>query len=91
VGTAGGGMVLVEMNGLAQVTRVTIDPTLFPSGDREMLETLLCAAINQASAKAKEQHLEVMRELTGGMELPGLEKLMAQFSGEEPPEADRQQ
>ena len=89
-GSAGGDMVLVEMNGLAQVTRVNIDPALFSSGDREMLETLLCAAINQASGKAKEQHLEVMRELTGGIELPGLEKLMSQFVGEDSPEADRQ-
>ncbi len=88
VGSAGGDMVLVEMNGLAQVTRVTIDSALFPSGDREMLETLLCAAINLASAKAKEQHLEVMRDLTGGIELPGLEKLMSQFAGNPSPEND---
>ena len=90
IGTAGGDMVLVEMNGLAQVTRVTIDPVLFQSGDREMLETLLCAATNQASAKAKEQHLAVMRELTGGMELPGLDQLLSQFSGDDPADADRQ-
>lgn len=88
VGTAGGDMVQVEMNGLAQVTRISIDPALFESGDREMVETLLCAAINQASGKAKEQHLEVMRELTGGLEIPGLERMMSQFTGELNPDSE---
>lgn len=87
VGSAGGDMVRVEMNGLAQVTRVTLDPTLISGGDRELAETLICAATNQASAKAKELHLEVMRELTGGISLPGLDQLMSGMgSGDAPNE-----
>jgi DNA-binding YbaB/EbfC family protein len=82
VGSAGGDMVRVEMNGLSQVTRVMIDPTLFPNGDREMLENLLPAAINQATTKAKELHVAAMRDLTGGLDLPGLDKLMSQFNDE---------
>lgn len=86
VGAAGGDLVRVEKNGLAQVTGVRIDPALFENGDREMLENLLPAAINQASVKAKELHVAAMRELTGGIELPGLDKLMSQFNDPDAPE-----
>ncbi len=89
VGSAGGDMVRVEMNGLSQVTRVEIDPALFERGEREMLENLLPAAINQAAAKAKELHMVAMRELTGGMDLPGLDKLMSQFNMDDLPESDK--
>lgn len=87
VGSAGGELVQVEMNGLAQVVRVSIDPLLFARGDREMLENLLPAAINQASAKAKQLHLEAMQELTGGLDLPGMDKMLARFSAGHDPAA----
>jgi DNA-binding YbaB/EbfC family protein len=89
VGSAGGDMVRVEMNGLAQVTRVTLDPTLVTGGDRELIETLICAATNQASGKAKELHMEVMRELTGGLSLPGLDQLMSGMGSGDAPDAGR--
>jgi DNA-binding YbaB/EbfC family protein len=89
VGAAGGDMVRVEMNGLSQVTRVTIDPALVSGGDREMLETLIAAAVNQASAKAKEQHMALMRELTGGIDLPGMDQLMSRFNEDDSGEPDR--
>lgn len=86
MGTAGGDMVGVEMNGLGVVTRVTIDPALISSGDREMLETLLTTAINQAAAKAKAQHLDLVRELAGGIDLPGLNQWMSGLAPTEAPE-----
>ncbi len=89
VGSSGGDMVRVEMNGLSQVTRVVIDPALFDGGDREMLENLLPAAINQAAAKAKELHMVAMHELTGGLELPGFDKLMSQINDGDDPESDK--
>jgi DNA-binding YbaB/EbfC family protein len=89
VGAAGGDMVRVEMNGLSQVTQVTIDPALVSGGDREMLETLIAAAVNQASAKAKEQHVAMMRELTGGIDLPGFDQLMSRFNEDDSREPDR--
>jgi DNA-binding YbaB/EbfC family protein len=87
-GSAGGGLVTVTMNGLGQVTSVALDPSLTERGDREMIENLLPAAVNQASARAKELHLSAMRELTGGIELPGIDKIMAAFRQDESDETD---
>jgi len=47
-GDAGGGMVVVEMNGLQQVLRVTIDPDLVKEGDVAMIEDMAAAAFNRA-------------------------------------------
>lgn len=77
-GAAGGGMVEVEANGLGEVLRVRIEPTLT---DREMIEDLLPAAVNQASAKAKQLHVEMMQSLAGGIDLPGLSDMISQLGG----------
>jgi len=81
VGSAGGGMVEVEVNGLGDMLRLTIDPLLVEKQDREMIEQLVPAAVNQAQAKAKELHAEAMKSLTAGMNLPGLDDALAQMSG----------
>ena len=57
-GSAGGGMVNVEVNGLGEVLRCRIDPSLITAGDRELIEDLLPPAINQALAKSKDLHAE---------------------------------
>ncbi len=85
-GTAGGGMVRVEVDGLGQVLACRIDPSLVASGDRELLEDLLPGAINQAQAKAKGLHAEAMKSLTEGFDVPGLGSMLAQLSGDEPEE-----
>ncbi|NIL98709.1 MAG: YbaB/EbfC family nucleoid-associated protein [Planctomycetales bacterium] len=72
-GAAGGGLVEVEVNGLGEILRVTIDSSLIEKQDRELIEDLIPAAANQAQAKAKEKHAEAMKEMTGGLNLPGLE------------------
>jgi hypothetical protein len=79
-GTAGGGMVEIEVNGLGEVLRAKVDPTLFASGDREMLEELLPAAINQAQSKAKQLHRDAMQSMTQGLSLPGLNEALAQLT-----------
>jgi nucleoid-associated protein EbfC len=79
VGTAGAGMVQVEVNGLGEVLRVTIEPALVERGDREMIEDLLPAAVNQAIAKAKELHLELTKSATEGLSIPGLDEALAKF------------
>ena len=81
-GSAGGGMVEVEANGLGEVLKIRIEPSLT---DREMIEDLLPAAINQAAGKAKELHMEMMQALTGGMDLPGLDDMISQLGGGNPP------
>lgn len=81
VGSAGAGMVEIEVNGLSEVLRCTIEPSLVERGDRELIEELVVAAANQATAKARQLHAEVMKEATGGLELPGLDEAFAQFTG----------
>ena len=71
-GQAGGGMVTVEVNGQMKVVSCRIDPALMQSGDREMLEELVCAATNQALDKIRETQVNEMQQLTGGLNIPGL-------------------
>ena len=82
-GSAGGGMVEVEINGLMEVLRCSIDDSLIGGGDRELLEDLVTAAMNQTILKGKQLHAEVLGELTGGLQLPGLQDAMAKFMGME--------
>jgi DNA-binding YbaB/EbfC family protein len=82
-GAAGGGMVEVEVNGLGQVLRLSIDPSLVEMKDRELLEDLIPAATNQALAKAKELHADVIKDMTGGMNFPGLDEVLAKVTGQE--------
>ena len=88
-GAAGGGLVEVEVNGLGEVIACRIDPDLIAKGDGEMIEDLLPAAFNQAHAKSKQLHAEAMKSLTEGMELPGLEDVMAQINGDDSDSASR--
>ena len=80
-GTAGGGMVTIEVNGLQEVLGCRIDPQLVAQGDRELLEDLVIAATNQALGKARQLHADAMRSMAGGIELPGLEETLAKFTG----------
>jgi len=86
-GSAGGGMVEIEVNGLVEVLRCRIDPKLLAQGDQELIEDLVLTAVNQAIVKAKELHAETVRALTGGIQVPGLEQAMAKFLGTSPPDS----
>ena len=66
-GDAGGGMVKVQANGHGQVIRIQIDPVAFEAGDRELLEDLINAAVNQALERAKEAAEAEIRKVTGGL------------------------
>ena len=68
-GEAGGGMVSVVMTGKHDLKRVTIDPTLMEE-DKEMIEDLLAAAVNDAVRKVESSSQEKMSGVTGGMDLP---------------------
>lgn len=85
-GSAGGGMVEIEVNGLMEALGCRIDEQLVTQGDRELLEDLVMAAMNQAVAKGKQLHAEAMKELTGGLELPGLQQALAKVTN---PQAER--
>ena len=68
-GESGGGMVKVTMNGRHEAKRVQIDTSL-PLDDREMLEDLVAAAINDASQRVESVTQEKMAGVMGGMNLP---------------------
>jgi DNA-binding YbaB/EbfC family protein len=76
--SAGGGMVIVKMNGQKQVTQVRIDPDVFKSKDQEMLQDLILAAVNEACRRVDEELANQLKSLTGGMpgvaglKIPGL-------------------
>jgi DNA-binding YbaB/EbfC family protein len=70
--SSGGGMVVVKINGQQEVLSVKIDPEVFKDGDKEMLEDLIVAALNEARRKALDIAKEQMSAITGGLSLPGL-------------------
>jgi len=80
-GSAGGGMVEIEVNGLMEVLRCHIDPQLIAGGDRELIEDLVATAVNQAVAKGKQLHSEAVKELTGQLNVPGLDDALGKFLG----------
>lgn len=81
-GSSGGGLVEVDVNGLAEALAVRIDQTLFEKQDREMIEDLLPAAFNAAQQKAKQMHTEAMQTITGGINLPGLQEAFSQLNSD---------
>jgi DNA-binding YbaB/EbfC family protein len=67
IGESGGGMVKIVMTGRHDVRHVDIDPSLM-SEDKEMLEDLLAAAVNDAVRKVERTSQEKLSGLTGGIE-----------------------
>ena len=70
VGSAGGDMVQVELNGQMEVVRVHISKEAVDPSDIGMLEDLILAALSDALAKMKERIREEVSALTGGINLP---------------------
>jgi DNA-binding YbaB/EbfC family protein len=81
IGSAGGGMGEIEVNGLGEVLACRIDPALFAQQDRELLEDFIVGACNQAAVKAKQLHAEAVQQITGDMHLPGLDEALAKIQG----------
>ena len=70
--SAGGGMVTAVVNGKLELVKIRIEPQVFASNDREMLEDLVVAAVNEAIRKAQQLMAEAMTKVTGGLKIPGL-------------------
>jgi len=66
--SSGGGTVTVKMDGRKQVLSVKIDPEALKSGDIEMLEDLLAAAVNAAGKKVDDSMQSAMGGMLGGMQ-----------------------
>lgn len=79
-GSAGGGMVTVEVNGLGELVRVTIDPLLVERGEREMIESLIPPAVQQAQEKARSLHQEAVKSLGFDLDVPMLRDLFEQLN-----------
>jgi len=69
-GLAGGGLVVARMTAKMEVKAIKIDPSLIKPEDREMIEDLIVAALNDARRKAEAAVQEKMKALTGGLPLP---------------------
>jgi hypothetical protein len=65
--TSGGGSVSVKMNGQKQVLSVKIDPEVVKSGDLEMLQDLVAAAVNAAGQKVDQAMQSTVGGLLGGL------------------------
>ena len=67
---SGGGMVSCVVNGKQEVLSVKIAEEIWEERDKELLEDLIVAAINEGLSKSKEMLQEEMSKITGGMQLP---------------------
>jgi DNA-binding YbaB/EbfC family protein len=69
-GTAGGGVVTVKVTGKGSLKSINIDPSLMNPDEKEILEDLIVAAMNDARTKAERVTQERMESLTKGLPLP---------------------
>src|SRR5260370_40058617 len=70
--TSGGGAVTVIRNGQKQVLETRIDPEAVKSGDVEMLQELITAAVNEAGRKVDQAMQSSVGGMLGGLGLPGM-------------------
>ncbi len=69
-GTSGGGLVKVTATAKGAFKRILIDDSLIKADEKEILEDLIVAAINDAKQKGENAAQEAMKSLTGGLPLP---------------------
>ncbi len=69
-GSSGGGLVKVTSTAKGSFKRISIDESLIQKNEKEILEDLIIAAINDAKQKGEEAAQEEMKSLTGGLSLP---------------------
>jgi len=85
-GESGAGAVKVVCNGKMEVQKIELDPsmiaTLAGSGadaDKALIEDLIAGAVNNALLKTRQVVKEEIKELTGGMNIPGLDNMLGGF------------
>ncbi|MFT5051822.1 MAG: DNA-binding YbaB/EbfC family protein [Chlamydiales bacterium] len=71
-GIAGAGEARVQVTGDGRVTSVSISDDAFRSGDREMVEELVLAALRDGIQRATQMRETRLSKVTGGLNLPGL-------------------
>ena len=70
--SVGGGAVEVVMSGKKELKAITIKPEVVDPEDVEMLQDMVCAAVNEALRGIQELSNQRMSSVTGGMNIPGL-------------------
>lgn len=70
--SSGGGMVQVTVNGHLAFSSIKVDPAVVNPQEKEMLEDLILAAVNEGLRRAREMVSEEMSKVTGGFKIPGL-------------------
>jgi len=70
--SSGGGSVTVKMDGQKHVLSLVIEPDVVKSGDIEMLQDLVVAAVNAAAQKVEDAMKSSLGGMLGGMGLPGM-------------------
>ena len=70
--SAGGGMVVIKIDGKKEIKSIAIKPEIVDPDDIETLEDVLVAAVNEAVRKVEETNSEAMNKVTGGLNIPGM-------------------
>jgi hypothetical protein len=74
-GASGGGLVKIRASAKGRIIAVDIDESLLQPSEKAMVEDLIAAAINDARGKADEAAQGVMKDVTGGLQLPPVFKM----------------
>lgn len=72
IGTSGGGMVKITLNGKFEMKKIELDKSLVNADESDILEDLIMAAFNDAKAKVDAKMQDGMGGITGGMNLGGM-------------------
>lgn len=70
--SSGGGMIEIVINGQQEIKEIKIEPGVIDANEKEMLEDLILAAVNEAIRQSKELVTQEISKLTGGISMPGL-------------------
>ncbi|MEA1940512.1 MAG: YbaB/EbfC family nucleoid-associated protein [Candidatus Caldatribacteriota bacterium] len=70
--SSGGGMIEIVVDGQQEIKEIKIEPDVIDVNEKEMLEDLILAAVNEALRQSKELAAQEMGKLTGGANIPGL-------------------
>jgi DNA-binding YbaB/EbfC family protein len=81
-GSAGGGMVEIDINGKMEVTAVRISPEALEDNDVQLLQDLVAAAFTNAMEKIRETISAGVGSMTGGLDLSGIPGFPGQFPGQ---------
>lgn len=71
-GSSGGGAVKAVVSGNGELVDLVISPDVLETGDLELLQDMVVAAVRDAQSRARAEWEEQVQELTGGLSIPGL-------------------